>query len=178
MGKYTRKAKMTAGVALMYISQSYLGVRTRTKTLALQHQQSTAANPDAWKEEDPEVENREECFQTGVILGSIEAGVWRLRPPLGKMFWILKLQRKKSCRLQWMNYLRPYVKCGHISPDEEDLILRLCRLLGNSLPKRREATVQSKLMPQPSHHRRPITGNIFRCILGHARRPLDRRSPL
>lgn len=37
----------------------------------------------------------------------------------------------KSCRLRWMNYLRPSVKRGQIAPDEEDLILRLHRLLGN-----------------------------------------------
>ncbi|GER50743.1 Myb-like protein [Striga asiatica] len=37
----------------------------------------------------------------------------------------------KSCRLRWMNYLRPSVKRGHITSDEEDLILRLHRLLGN-----------------------------------------------
>ncbi|KAJ9555392.1 hypothetical protein OSB04_010006 [Centaurea solstitialis] len=37
----------------------------------------------------------------------------------------------KSCRLRWMNYLRPSLKRGHISADEEDLIVRLHRLLGN-----------------------------------------------
>ncbi|CAI9290295.1 unnamed protein product [Lactuca saligna] len=37
----------------------------------------------------------------------------------------------KSCRLRWMNYLRPSVKRGGISLEEEDLILRLHRLLGN-----------------------------------------------
>ncbi|THU53576.1 hypothetical protein C4D60_Mb10t15880 [Musa balbisiana] len=37
----------------------------------------------------------------------------------------------KSCRLRWMNYLRPSIKHGPIAPDEEDLILRLHRLLGN-----------------------------------------------
>ncbi|XP_071733649.1 transcription repressor MYB5-like [Rutidosis leptorrhynchoides] len=37
----------------------------------------------------------------------------------------------KSCRLRWMNYLRPNVKRGNISADEEDLIVRLHRLLGN-----------------------------------------------
>ncbi|XP_051134365.1 transcription repressor MYB5-like [Andrographis paniculata] len=37
----------------------------------------------------------------------------------------------KSCRLRWMNYLRPSVKRGGISAHEEDLILRLHRLLGN-----------------------------------------------
>eukprot|EP00253_Pinus_taeda_P018358 PITA_18358 len=36
-----------------------------------------------------------------------------------------------SCRLRWMNYLRPNLKRGNISPDEEDLIIRLHKLLGN-----------------------------------------------
>ncbi|XP_030525478.1 transcription factor WER-like isoform X2 [Rhodamnia argentea] len=37
----------------------------------------------------------------------------------------------KSCRLRWVNYLKPGIKRGAISPDEEDLIIRLHRLLGN-----------------------------------------------
>ncbi|XP_030520078.2 transcription repressor MYB5-like [Rhodamnia argentea] len=53
-------------------------------------------------------------------------GQWRTLPKRAG------LQRcGKSCRLRWMNYLRPSVKRGHIAPDEEDLILRLHRLLGN-----------------------------------------------
>ncbi|CAN6461344.1 unnamed protein product [Victoria cruziana] len=37
----------------------------------------------------------------------------------------------KSCRLRWLNYLRPDIKRGNISEDEEDLIMRLHNLLGN-----------------------------------------------
>ncbi|KAF5481738.1 hypothetical protein F2P56_002369 [Juglans regia] len=37
----------------------------------------------------------------------------------------------KSCRLRWLNYLRPDIKRGNIGPDEEDLIIRLHKLLGN-----------------------------------------------
>ncbi|GLT79791.1 hypothetical protein SLA2020_512660 [Shorea laevis] len=37
----------------------------------------------------------------------------------------------KSCRLRWMNYLRPDIKRGNITPDEDDLIIRLHSLLGN-----------------------------------------------
>ncbi|XP_071722394.1 transcription factor MYB114-like [Rutidosis leptorrhynchoides] len=37
----------------------------------------------------------------------------------------------KSCRLRWMNYLRPNIKRGNISDQEEDLIVRLHKLLGN-----------------------------------------------
>ncbi|XP_071917601.1 transcription factor MYB23-like isoform X1 [Coffea arabica] len=39
----------------------------------------------------------------------------------------------ESCRLRWLNYLRPNIKKGNISPDEEDLIVRLHKLLGNRL---------------------------------------------
>uniref|UniRef100_A0A7N0VAW1 Uncharacterized protein n=1 Tax=Kalanchoe fedtschenkoi TaxID=63787 RepID=A0A7N0VAW1_KALFE len=37
----------------------------------------------------------------------------------------------KSCRLRWLNYLRPDIKRGNISEDEEELIIRLHKLLGN-----------------------------------------------
>ncbi|CAA7401272.1 unnamed protein product [Spirodela intermedia] len=37
----------------------------------------------------------------------------------------------KSCRLRWLNYLRPNIKRGNISEQEEDLIVRLHKLLGN-----------------------------------------------
>ncbi|KAL5708560.1 Transcription repressor myb5 [Ranunculus cassubicifolius] len=53
-------------------------------------------------------------------------GRWRTLPTRAGL-----LRCGKSCRLRWMNYLRPTVKRGQIAPDEEDLILRLHRLLGN-----------------------------------------------
>ncbi|PON64128.1 GAMYB transcription factor [Parasponia andersonii] len=53
-------------------------------------------------------------------------GRWRTLPKRAGL-----MRCGKSCRLRWMNYLRPSVKRGHIAPDEEDLILRLHRLLGN-----------------------------------------------
>nr|QSD99530.1 MYB family transcription factor [Melilotus albus] len=37
----------------------------------------------------------------------------------------------KSCRLRWLNYLRPNIKRGNISDEEDDLIIRLHKLLGN-----------------------------------------------
>ncbi|XP_027337331.1 transcription factor MYB8-like [Abrus precatorius] len=37
----------------------------------------------------------------------------------------------KSCRLRWLNYLRPGIKRGNITNDEEELIVRLHNLLGN-----------------------------------------------
>ncbi|KAI3499970.1 hypothetical protein L1887_35784 [Cichorium endivia] len=38
---------------------------------------------------------------------------------------------RKSCRLRWLNYLRPNIKRGDFAEDEIDLILRLHKLLGN-----------------------------------------------
>ncbi|KAM7277263.1 hypothetical protein ACFE04_019129 [Oxalis oulophora] len=37
----------------------------------------------------------------------------------------------KSCRLRWLNYLRPDIKRGNISDEEEELIVKLHKLLGN-----------------------------------------------
>ncbi|KAF8043230.1 hypothetical protein BT93_A1544 [Corymbia citriodora subsp. variegata] len=37
----------------------------------------------------------------------------------------------KSCRLRWMNYLRPAIKRGNYTKEEEDTIIRLQGLLGN-----------------------------------------------
>ncbi|CAL9093042.1 unnamed protein product, partial [Musa textilis] len=46
--------------------------------------------------------------------------------------WLIEhIQCRKSCRLRWMNYLRPGIKRGNIVPDEKDLIIRLHSLLGN-----------------------------------------------
>ncbi|KAF5460514.1 hypothetical protein F2P56_020378 [Juglans regia] len=53
-------------------------------------------------------------------------GHWRSLPKKAGL-----LRCGKSCRLRWMNYLRPDIKRGNITPDEEDLIIRLHSLLGN-----------------------------------------------
>ncbi|KAM0921310.1 hypothetical protein ACQ4PT_006952 [Festuca glaucescens] len=53
-------------------------------------------------------------------------GRWRTLPRRAGL-----LRCGKSCRLRWMNYLRPDIKRGPIADDEEDLILRLHSVLGN-----------------------------------------------
>ncbi|XP_042397274.1 transcription factor MYB41-like [Zingiber officinale] len=37
----------------------------------------------------------------------------------------------KSCRLRWTNYLRPDIKRGHFSAEEEKMIIQLHSILGN-----------------------------------------------
>ncbi|CAJ2663064.1 unnamed protein product [Trifolium pratense] len=53
-------------------------------------------------------------------------GQWKSLPKKAGL-----LRCGKSCRLRWMNYLRPDIKRGNITPDEDDLIIRLHSLLGN-----------------------------------------------
>nr|BAJ34375.1 unnamed protein product [Eutrema halophilum] len=53
-------------------------------------------------------------------------GCWRSLPRAAG------LQRcGKSCRLRWMNYLRPDLKRGNFTEEEDELIIKLHSLLGN-----------------------------------------------
>lgn len=46
--------------------------------------------------------------------------------------WFIGLQRNgKSCRLRWINYLRPGLKRGIFSTEEEKIVINLHTLLGN-----------------------------------------------
>ena len=48
------------------------------------------------------------------------------------MMMVIGLQRcGKSCRLRWVNYLRPDIKRGRISNEEEHLIISLHSVFGN-----------------------------------------------
>ncbi|XP_071719400.1 transcription factor MYB30-like [Rutidosis leptorrhynchoides] len=53
-------------------------------------------------------------------------GQWRSLPSKAGL-----LRCGKSCRLRWMNYLRPGIKRGHFTSDENDVIIRLQALHGN-----------------------------------------------
>ncbi|KAK4800014.1 hypothetical protein SAY86_025379 [Trapa natans] len=53
-------------------------------------------------------------------------GSWRALPKLAGLN-----RCGKSCRLRWTNYLRPDIKRGKFSPEEENTILNLHAVLGN-----------------------------------------------
>ncbi|KAL3745223.1 hypothetical protein ACJRO7_014353 [Eucalyptus globulus] len=76
----------------------------------------------------------------------IKKGLWKPEEDMilkqyvethGEGNWAVVSQRSglkrggKSCRLRWKNYLRPNIKRGGMSPEEEDLIIRMHKLLGN-----------------------------------------------
>nr|APZ74341.1 MYB16 transcription factor [Fagopyrum tataricum] len=75
-------------------------------------------NKGAWsKEEDERLIN---------YINSHGEGSWRSLPKHAG------LQRcGKSCRLRWINYLRPDLKRGNFTQQEDDLIIDLHTLLGN-----------------------------------------------
>ncbi|MCE0481293.1 transcription factor [Datura stramonium] len=51
-------------------------------------------------------------------------GCWRSLPATGL------LRCGKSCRLRWINYLRPDLKRGNFTEEEDELIIKLHSLLG------------------------------------------------
>lgn len=51
---------------------------------------------------------------------------WRALPKLAGL-----LRCGKSCRLRWINYLRPDIKRGNFSKEEEQTIIQLHQMLGN-----------------------------------------------
>lgn len=53
-------------------------------------------------------------------------GNWRALPKLAGL-----LRCGKSCRLRWTNYLRPDIKRGNFTREEEDAIITLHQMLGN-----------------------------------------------
>ncbi|KAK8569332.1 hypothetical protein V6N13_107171 [Hibiscus sabdariffa] len=53
-------------------------------------------------------------------------GCWRSLPKAAGL-----LRCGKSCRLRWINYLRPDVKRGNFTDEEDQLIIKLHSLLGN-----------------------------------------------
>ncbi|GLU16378.1 hypothetical protein SLE2022_328150 [Rubroshorea leprosula] len=53
-------------------------------------------------------------------------GCWRSLPKAAGL-----LRCGKSCRLRWINYLRPGLKRGNFTEEEDELIIKLHSLLGN-----------------------------------------------
>ncbi|KAM3340264.1 transcription factor like [Capsicum galapagoense] len=80
--------------------------------------ESSGVRKGAWTEE--------EDFLLRKCIQNYGEGKWHLVPIRAGLN-----RCRKSCRLRWLNYLRPHIKRGDFGWDEIDLILRLHKLLGN-----------------------------------------------
>jgi myb proto-oncogene protein len=84
-------------------------------------------------------------------------GCWRSLPKAAGL-----LRCGKSCRLRWINYLRPDLKRGNFTEEEDELIIKLHSLLGNKYVDR----VRSSC-PIYSHDRTPprsIYNHFLTCL--------------
>ncbi|XP_059280514.1 myb-related protein 330 [Lycium ferocissimum] len=118
-------------------------------------------NKGAWtKEEDQRLVN---------YIRAHGEGCWRSLPKAAG------LQRcGKSCRLRWINYLRPDLKRGNFTEEEDELIIKLHSLLGNKwsviagrLPGRTDNEIKNYWN---THIKRKL---ISRGLDPHSHRPLN-----
>jgi myb proto-oncogene protein len=80
-------------------------------------------------------------------------GCWRSLPKAAGL-----MRCGKSCRLRWINYLRPDLKRGNFTADEDDLIIKLHSLLGNKYVSARLCcSAPSQYLPG-----RPLAGFLHR----------------
>ncbi|KAA0042727.1 transcription factor MYB86 [Cucumis melo var. makuwa] len=64
----------------------------------------------------------------------------------------------KSCRLRWINYLRPDIRRGRFTPEEEKLIISLHGVVGNSL--------NSDTTWHMNHHNHPFPTAVLSPQMG------------
>ncbi|XP_031108894.1 transcription factor MYB4-like [Ipomoea triloba] len=81
----------------------------------------------------------------------------------------------KSCRLRWINYLRPDIKRGNFTKDEEETIIQLHQTLGNRwsaiasrLPGRTDNEIKNfwntHLKKRLQHHGSPYSPNNINVV--------------
>ncbi|XP_058739273.1 transcription factor MYB114-like [Vicia villosa] len=79
---------------------------------------SSSLRKGAWSQHEDEL--LKDCVQR------YGEGKWHLVPQRAGL-----KRCRKSCRLRWLNYLKPNIKKGDFSEDEVDLMIKLHNLLGN-----------------------------------------------
>jgi transcription factor MYB, plant len=95
------------------IKKSIIGAMGRSPCCEKAH-----TNKGAW--------TKEEDDRLVAYIKAHGEGCWRSLPKAAGL-----LRCGKSCRLRWINYLRPDLKRGNFTVEEDELIIKLHSLLGN-----------------------------------------------
>lgn len=103
---------------------------------------------------------------------------WRALPKLAGL-----ARCGKSCRLRWVNYLRPDLKRGDFTPQEEEAIIKLHEILGNKwskiashFPGRTDNEIKNvwnthlkkRLKDRVSHDNSPVSSSSCSMVLTDA----------
>jgi transcription factor MYB, plant len=76
-------------------------------------------------------------------------GCWRSLPKAAGL-----LRCGKSCRLRWINYLRPDLKRGNFTQEEDDVIIKLHQVLGNKYDDQIDPSHSTNCMSNLFHVRK------------------------
>ncbi|OIV91674.1 hypothetical protein TanjilG_26527 [Lupinus angustifolius] len=98
-------------------------------------------------------------------------GSWRSLPKNAGL-----LRCGKSCRLRWINYLRADVKRGNITPEEEELIVKLHAVLGNRwsvIAGQLEGRTDNEIKNYWNSHLRRKIYCFMRCLNNESLPPID-----
>ncbi|GKV00173.1 hypothetical protein SLEP1_g12910 [Rubroshorea leprosula] len=80
---------------------------------------------------------------------------------------------RKSCRLRWLNYLKPNIKRGEFAEDEVDLIIRLHKLLGN-----RWSLIAGRLPGRTSNDIKNFwNSHLRKTMVSHTEEQIHQRKP-
>ncbi|RVW77163.1 Transcription factor MYB113 [Vitis vinifera] len=74
---------------------------------------------------------------------------------------------RKSCRLRWLNYLKPDIKRGEFALDEVDLMIRLHNLLGTGKSIITQSPLQKEVQFQEEGRDKPQTHSKTKAIKPH-----------
>ncbi|PIN01206.1 Transcription factor, Myb superfamily [Handroanthus impetiginosus] len=99
-------------------------------------------------------------------------GNWRNLPKRAGL-----LRCGKSCRLRWMNYLRPDIKRGNFSREEEETIIKLHQELGNRKQRGEWSVIAARLPGRTDNEIKNVWNTHLKKRLNQNSQPESKPEP-